>query len=178
MKRNVISIVVCIVAVIIGVFPVFAQQGARKERTVTPPQKDSTPYIEERIKPTDLIGIPQTLVAVRYRRCPIDGQRLKQGKSVVFEGKVYRLCCDACVDRFWDNPESVARSRKNSPEAPLTITNKDGMCFCGENPASREYSRLYRDTITFFCSSACRDKDTRGHRTPVSRQQKQEGIKK
>ena len=178
MKRNIIGIVVCIVLVIIGVYPAFAQHGARHERTVSPAQKDLTPRIEERIRPTALIGIPPTLVAVHYRRCPIDGQRLKQGKSVVFEGKVYRFCCDACVERFWEKPQEVALKLKDCEEAPLTITNKDGFCACCENPASREFSRLYRNTITFFCSSACRHKNTRGHRTPVSRQQEQVGTKK
>ncbi|PKL39273.1 MAG: hypothetical protein CVV41_21720 [Candidatus Riflebacteria bacterium HGW-Riflebacteria-1] len=178
MKRNFIGIVVCIMAVIIAVSPAFAQHGARKERTVSPAQKDPAPQTIERIKPTSLIGIPSNLVAVHYRRCPMDGQRLKQGKPVVFEGKVYRFCCDACVERFWEKPEAVALKLKDCEETPLTITNKDGKCLCCEHPASREFSRIYRGSIAFFCSSACRDKDTRGHRTPVSRQQEQMGTKK
>ncbi|OGK08706.1 MAG: hypothetical protein A2W80_15870 [Candidatus Riflebacteria bacterium GWC2_50_8] len=178
MKRNFIGIAICILAVIIGASPVFAQQGERKERTVSPVQKDPAPYIEERIKPTALIGIPSTLVAVHYRRCPIDGQRLKQAKPVVFEGKVYRFCCDACVERFWEKPEAVALKLQDFEQSTLTITNNDGVCHCCENYASRQFCRVYRDTITFFCSSACRDKTTRGHQTPVSRQQEQMGTKK
>ncbi|MFZ2957587.1 MAG: hypothetical protein WA705_11910 [Candidatus Ozemobacteraceae bacterium] len=178
MKRNFIGIFVGIVAIIIGVHPVFAQQETGKERTVSPPQKDSTPQIEVKVKPTVQIGIPPTLTAVHYRRCPIDGQRLKEGKSAVFEGKAYRFCCNNCLEKFWENPQLVVLNVKNNREAPLTITNKDGKCVCCEKPASREFCRLYRDTITFFCSSACREKETKGHRTTVSRKKNPDGTAK
>lgn len=157
MKRIFIGILIGAVAIFFGVHPVFAQQ-------------DSTPQIESQDKTTALIGIPPTLTAVQYRRCPIDGQRLKQAKSAVFEGKAYRFCCNNCLEKFWENPQAVVLKVKNCREAPLTITNTDGKCVCCGKPASREFSRLYRDTITFFCSSACREKETKGHRTPVSRQ--------
>jgi len=169
MKRNFIGIIVGIVAVIIGVYPVFSQQGTGNARTVSPAQQDSTPQIEERVKSTANIGIPPTLSAVHYRRCPIDGQRLKQGKLAVFEGKLYRFCRNNCVEKFWENPPSVVLKMKNNREAPLTITNNNGKCLCCEEAASREFCRLHRDTISFFCSSACRDKDMKGHRTTVSR---------
>lgn len=174
MKRIFIGVIVSIAATIIGVFPVFAQQGTGKERTVTPAQNDSTPQIEAPVKSTALLGIPTTLIGVQYRRCPIDGQRLKQGKSAVFEGKAYRFCCPNCVEKFWENPQSVALKLKGNQEVPLTITNNDGKCVVCEKPASREFCRLYRNSITFFCSSACREKETKGHRTTVSRQKNPE----
>ncbi|MBF0547983.1 MAG: hypothetical protein HQM08_26335 [Candidatus Riflebacteria bacterium] len=173
MKRNLIGIIVGIMLIIIGVYPVSAQQGTEKQRTVSPAQLDPTPQIETQIKSSNPVGIPSTLVAVQYRRCPMDGQRLKQAKSAVFEGKVYRFCCDTCLAKFWDNPQSVVQKFKNEKEVPLTITNKDGKCFCGEK-ASREYCRSYRDSITFFCSSACREKETKSHRTTVSREKNPE----
>lgn len=169
MKRNFIGILVGIAATIIGVCPVFAQQETGKERTVSPVQHDSTSQIEAYVKPTAPVGIPPTLVAVQYRRCPIDGQRLKQGKSVVFEGKAYRFCCPSCVEKFWENPQPVVLKLKGNKEVPLTITNNEGKCVCCEKPASREFCRLYRNSITFFCSSACLEKETKGHRTKVSR---------
>lgn len=178
MKRMFIGLCAGIVALLMGVHPVDAQQATEKDRTVSPAQRDSTPYIEAQVKPSALIGIPATLVAVHYRRCPIDGQRLKGGKSAVFEGKAYRFCCNNCLEKFWENPQAVILNVKNNREAALTITNKDGMCVCCEKPASREFCRMYRDTITFFCSSACREKETKGHRTTVSRQKDPNGTPK
>lgn len=169
MKRIFIGILVGITATISGVCPVLAQQETAKERTVSPVQHSSTSRMESFVQPTAPAGIPPTLTAVQYRRCPIDGQRLKPAKSAVFEGKAYRFCCPNCIEKFWENPKSVAQSLQGNNEVPLTITNKDGRCTCCENPASREFSRLYRNSITFFCSSACRDKETKSHRTSVSR---------
>jgi len=166
MKRVFIGI---IVAIVFGVYPGFAQKGPGSERTVSPPQLDSIPQIEPAAKSTALLGIPSTLSAVQYRRCPIDGQRLKQGVPAIFEGKAYRLCGTSCREKFWENPQWVLPNLKNSREAPLIIANTDGMCFCCEKPASREFCRMYRSTITFFCSSACSAKETRTHRTSVSR---------
>ena len=178
MKRNFIGFIVGTVAIIMGVYPVFAQQGTANESMVSRVQQDSTPQIEEQVQPTALIGIPPTVSALHYRRCPIDGQRLKEGKSAVFEGKAYRFCSNNCVEKFWENPPSVVLNVKNNREAPVTITNKDGKCVCCEKPASRQFCRLYRDTITFFCSSACREKETKGHRTTVSRKQNPDGTTK
>jgi YHS domain-containing protein len=174
MKRNYISLIIGLLAVMIGVFPVFAQQETAKEDTVSRPQEDASPYIEAPAKSSALLGIPSTLVAVHYRRCPIDGQRLKKGSQIVFGGKAYRFCCKTCVEKFWENPQSVALTLKNNQETPLTILNQDGICFACEKPASREFCRQYRETIAFFCSSACRAKTTKSNRTTVSRPQKPE----
>jgi YHS domain-containing protein len=165
MKRMLIGILVGAMAIIFGVYPVRAQQ-------------ERPPSMEQQVEPTSLIGIPPVLTAVQYRRCPIDGQRLKMGKSAVFEGKAYRFCCNNCLESFWENPQRVVLKVKNCREAPLTIMNKDGKCVCCEQPASRQFCRLYRETITFFCSSACREKETKGHRTTVSRKVNPDGTSK
>ena len=90
MKRLLIGIMVMIA---FGAYPGFAREETGKERTVSPPQHGYPPQIESTVKSTALLGIPTTLSAVHYRRCPIDGQRLKQGVSAVLEGKAYRFCC-------------------------------------------------------------------------------------
>ena len=171
MKRNFICIIVGIMVAIIGVYPVFAQQGSGNEKTVSRPQ-GPTPRIEVPTAPSTPVGIPPTLIDVRYRRCPIDGTRANPKYSAIYEGKVYRFCCDQCIGKFWENPQSVILKLKNTKEVPLTITNKDGKCPGEEKPASREFFGVHGDTITFYCSSECRGKD-RGnrHRTSVSRQQ-------
>lgn len=169
MKRNLIGILAVIAATVIGVYPASAQQETEKERTVSPAQHDSTSQVEECVKPAAPAGIPPTLTAVQYRRCPMDGQRLKRGKSAVFAGKAYRFCCPGCIEKFWENPEPVVLKLNGNQEVPLMITNIDGKCVCCDKPASREFSRLFRNSITFFCSSACRDKETKKHRTKVSR---------
>lgn len=178
MKRTVIGLTAVVVAILIGVVPVFAQQGTGNERTVTPVQRDPTPRIEKQVESTAQFGIPPALSAVSYRRCPVDGQRLKHGQPIVFEGKVYRFCCKNCVEKFWEHPSSVALKLNGNQETPLTITNVDGKCHLCEEPASREFCRLSRNTISFFCSSACRDKNQKGHRTTVSRPKNPEATGK
>lgn len=167
MRRIVIGIAVGLVVTMFGINPVFPDQGSDRARTVTPAQGD----IPEVAVPANPIGIPPTLDDVRYRRCPIDGKRVKTDQVAIYEGKVYHFCREECVGTFWENAPAVILKMKESKEVPLVITNRDGACPSTGKPASREFFRLHGDTVTFYCCSRCRNKDVgKRTRTPVSRQ--------
>lgn len=171
MKRNVLGIIVVIVVTMFGVCPVFAQQEAGNDKTVSPSQ-GSTAKVEVPNTPvTPVVGIPPTLIDVRYRKCPIKRYKVNRDTGAIYEGKVYHFCSEECTAKFWENPQAVILKLKNSKEVPLTITNKDGKCPAEGKPASREFFRIRGDSVTFFCCADCSSKAwQKGYRSPVSRQ--------
>jgi len=104
-------------------------------------------------------AMPEKLVDVRYKVCPILGDETKPEFAVIFEGKVYHFCCANCQDTFKKDPKSVIPKIKDSKEVPLTITNKDGKCPVTGEAANGDLFLVRGDNITFYCCGACVGKD-------------------
>ncbi|MBF0408074.1 MAG: hypothetical protein HQM10_12005 [Candidatus Riflebacteria bacterium] len=170
MKQSYTGILSGIVMALILVLPAFSQQESWKHNNYAAYQ-DPASMTETGTSTIALLGIPPTLIDVRYRNCPVRRRKVNPKNAAIFEGKVYHFSCDQSVAKFWENPQSIVAGLKNTSEVPLNIVNIDGKCPVNEKPASREYFRINRDTIVFFCSSKCRDTDKRTRRrNPVSRQ--------
>lgn len=107
-------------------------------------------------KPTPL---PDKVVDVQYKVCPILGNDTQVEVAGLFEGKVYHFCCAACLGDFKKDPKGVIAKIKDAKEVPLTITNKDGKCPMTGEPASGEIFLVRGDKITFYCCAACVGKD-------------------
>ena len=172
MKHKFTGIMVFLVGALVlwmGVNPILAQHRSETDPSVSRPQ-GATPRSDEVISDSP-IGIPPTLSDVRYRRCPINRSRVKAKYATIYGGKVYHFCSEACKNKFWENPQAAIGKIQNSREVPLTITNFSESCLGDGKAASREFFRVHRDSVTFYCSSGCRDQDRKQRpRTPVSRE--------
>ena len=51
--------------------------------------------------------VPQEAANVGNKICPVSGERIEEKTKVVYEykGKIYNLCCPACIEEFKKNPD-------------------------------------------------------------------------
>jgi len=120
-------------------------------------------------------ALPEKLLDVRYKVCPIMGGEPLEKVAVMYDGKVYHFCCEGCSATFKKDPESVIAKIKDANEVSLTITNKDGKCPMTGEPASGAIYLVRGNNITFYCCTDCIGKDELGADKPAD--QKKTGEK-
>ena len=57
-------------------------------------------------------------VVVGNKICPVSGEKINEDTKATYEykGKIYNLCCAACIEAFKNNPEKyiqIAEEEKN-----------------------------------------------------------------
>lgn len=48
-------------------------------------------------------------VDVKNKFCPVSGDPVSAGSYVIYEGKRYNMCCDACKDAFLKDPQKYIK---------------------------------------------------------------------
>ncbi|MBF0500709.1 MAG: hypothetical protein HQM09_11295 [Candidatus Riflebacteria bacterium] len=99
--------------------------------------------------------LPEKLVDVQYKLCPIKGKEAKPEFALIYDGKVYHFCCKGCIPEFTKDPKAAIAKIKDAKEVPLTITNKDGKCPQTGEPAKADVFSINDNKITFYCCPAC-----------------------
>ena len=156
--------------VMIG-FPVLAQDHSdHTGHTHAAPE----PAVSQKMTMEKPVAIPEKLVDVRYKVCPIMGDETKPEFAAIFEGKVYHFCCSNCSETFKKDPKAVIPKIMDAEEVPLTITNKDGKCPVTGETANGDLYLVRGNNITFYCCDACVGKDELESDEPVVDPQKSE----
>lgn len=63
--------------------------------------------------------VSQEAVNVGNKICPVTGEKIEDNTKIAYEykGKIYNLCCSACIEEFKKNPEKyiqiVEEEQKN-----------------------------------------------------------------
>lgn len=67
-----------------------------------------------------------TAVEVGNTICPVTGNVIDMSKSIKFEynGKIYNLCCPACISSFADDPEKFAKIAEESVGMAPAVTDE------------------------------------------------------
>ena len=165
---------VLLLSIVMSCFPVLAQDhsghmGHEKEA--------SKPVVSREAMTENPAKIPEKLVDVRYKVCPIMGDEAKPEFAAIFEGKVYHFCCSNCPETFKKDPKAVIPKIKDAKEVPLTITNKGGTCPVTGEAASGDLFLVRGDNITFYCCGACVGKDKLENDKPAADPKKPEEKK-
>ncbi|EKD82255.1 MAG: hypothetical protein ACD_39C01401G0002 [uncultured bacterium] len=155
MTRKIAFYFVLLLGFVIVGFPVLAQNHSGHAGH----EKEAPAVVAQEKMPANSTGLPEKLVDVQYKVCPILGDETKQEIAVIFEGKVYHFCCASCQEAFKKDPKSVIPKIKDFKEVPLIITNRDGQCPVTSEVASGDLFLVRGYKITFYCCGACVGKD-------------------
>lgn len=171
-RRMSFALFLTLALILVGV-PLVAQdhsghsghEGHEKQAPVATGQKQM---------PVNPAALPEKLVDVRYKVCPIMGGEPLEKSAVIYDGKVYHFCCEGCPETFRKDPKSVIAKITDAKEVPLTITNKEGKCPVTGETASGDIYLVRGNNITFYCCADCIGKDKFEADKPADRKETEE----
>lgn len=93
-----------------GVF--FAISQANKSRAGHPMQMATPSAGAVAVKTIDMTGKTD----MHNTRCPVSGDEVGDSKLMVeYQGKVYHICCEDCIDPFNKDPEKYVKVMEADP---------------------------------------------------------------
>lgn len=155
MSQKISFCFVFLLGLLIVGFPVLAQDHSDHAGH----EKEAPAVATQEKMPANPTGLPEKLVDVQYKACPVMGGEPKSEISAIFDGKVYHFCCKDCPITFKKDPKAVIAKIKDPEEVPLIITNIDGQCPVTGEAASGDLFLVCGDKITFYCCDDCVGKD-------------------
>ncbi|MEZ7891339.1 MAG: TRASH domain-containing protein [Candidatus Wallbacteria bacterium] len=97
------------------------------------------------------------VVDLKNKICPVMGDTAKEELYVIYENKVYHLCCQTCIDEFKNNPGKYAAKTVPAPIAQQAKYEaaSDGKCPVMGGAVNKNIYAIKDGKVYYFCCPSC-----------------------